>query len=87
MGVRQGGSEQLSGNLAVMELKLKAAPAEAIADFESLGLMLGRLRYRFGIFINIISTSTHTDLVPTAVRNRVVCFAVALSDGAVTFTK
>jgi hypothetical protein len=70
-----------------MELKLKAAPAEAIADFESLGLMLGRLRYRFGIFININSTSTHTDLVPIAVRNRVVCFAVALSDGAVTITK
>jgi hypothetical protein len=75
------------GNLAVMELKLRATPAEALADFENLGLMLNKLSYQLGIFINIDSTSTHVDLVPAACRERIVCFAANIANGAVTVIK
>lgn len=69
------------GNVAVVELKLRARPADALADFESLRAMLDVLRYRLGIFVNIDSAVTHAELVPDDIRGRVVCFAVILSDG------
>lgn len=69
------------GNVAVVELKLRARPADALADFESLRAMLDALRYRLGVFVNIDSTATHAGLLPDDLRGRVVCFAVALSNG------
>ena len=69
------------GNLAVIELKRKATPADAVADFESLRSMLELLRYRVGIFVNIDADTTHAELVPASIRGRVVCFAVALVNG------
>lgn len=75
------------GNLAVMELKLKVTPAKVLEDFESLGLMLNKLSYQLGIFVNIDSTSTCADLVPAAFRERIVCFAVTMANGRVTVTK
>jgi hypothetical protein len=70
------------GNVAVVELKLRATAAEALADFQSLRSMLEVLRYPLGVFVNVASAVTHADLVPQDVRGRIVCFAVALVDGA-----
>ena len=70
-----------AGNVAVIELKLRATVAEALADFQSLGSMLSVLKYRLGIFVNIDTSVTHANLVPDAIRGRVVCFAVALVNG------
>jgi len=66
------------GNFAVIELKLNASPAEAMEDFSSLSAMLDVLQYPIGIFINIASARTHSDLVPIQVRGKIVCFAVYL---------
>ena len=70
------------GNVAVIELKLRATAADALADFQSLRSMLEVLRYPLGVFVNIASVVTHADLVPQDVRGRIVCFAVELADGA-----
>lgn len=69
------------GNRAVVELKVNATAAEAAEDFETLAAMIQVLRYPLGVFVNIASTVTHANLVPMAVRGRVVAFAVALQDG------
>lgn len=69
------------GNRAVVELKLNATPDEAAEDFRSLAAMIQVLGYPLGVFVNIAATDTHADLVPAAVRGRVVTFAVTLQDG------
>jgi hypothetical protein len=69
------------GNAAVIELKLRATAEEALADFQSLRLMLDVLHYPLGVFINIDSAVTHAELVPQAVGGRIACFAVMLADG------
>jgi hypothetical protein len=69
------------GNLAVAELKLAASPAQADGDFESLGLMLSKLDYPTGLFINIASSNTHANRVSRKWHGRIVCFAVALVHG------
>jgi hypothetical protein len=74
-------ADRTEGNVAVIELKLRASEAEASGDFESLGQMLDVLEYPVGIFINIGSERTHSDLVPAALRGRIVCYAVWLQDG------
>jgi hypothetical protein len=58
-----------SAHVAVVELKLRASPAEALADFGSLPEMLSVLRYRVGVFVNIGSAVTHADsYLPKYVR-------------------
>jgi hypothetical protein len=69
------------GNRAVVELKLNAITAEAAGDFESLAAMIQVLNYPLGVIVNIASAVTHANLIPTAVRGRVVAFAVTLEDG------
>lgn len=69
------------GNVAVIELKLRATAAEALADFRSLRSMLDVLHYPLGVFVNIDSAVTHAELVPQDVRGRIACFAVMLADG------
>jgi hypothetical protein len=69
------------GNLAVIELKLRATAAEALADFKSLRSMLDVLHYPLGVFVNIDAAVTYAELVPQEVRDRVACFAVMLADG------
>jgi len=69
------------GNVAVIELKLRANAADARADFQSLRSMLDVLHYPVGVFINIDSAVTHAELVPQDVRGRIACFAVMLADG------
>jgi hypothetical protein len=71
------------GNVAVIELKLRATASEAEADFESLRLMLDVLRYPLGIFINIGAARTWSEALPESLRGRVVCFAVALRSAAI----
>jgi hypothetical protein len=68
------------GNVAVIELKLRATAAEALADFRSLRSMLDVLRYPLGVFVNIDAAVTHAELVPQDVRGRIACFAVMLAD-------
>lgn len=75
-------SARTEGNVAVIELKLRATPAEAVADFKSLRAMLDLLRYPLGVFINIAAAVTYADLVPHELRGRIVCFAVSLVDDA-----
>jgi len=75
------------GNLAVVELKLRARPAEALGDFQSIRLMLDTLQYPIGVFINIGSTLTYAESLPEHIRERVVCFAVVLVNGAVQLTE
>lgn len=77
-------ADRTQGNVAVIELKLRATAAEAADDFKSLGLMLDVLRYPLGVFINIGANRTWAELLPQALQGRVVCFAVHLQDTAVT---
>jgi len=76
---RHSGRDQ--GNIAVMELKLKASKRGAVGDFESLIQMIQVLRYPIGIFINIGSELTHAGLVPEEGKGLISCFAVSLRDG------
>lgn len=71
------------GNIAVMELKLKATKKEAGEDFESLLKMMTLLNYPMAVFINIGSQKTHADLIPESAKGRITCFAVSLVKGAV----
>lgn len=79
--------DRRDGNVAIIELKLRATAAEAAGDFNSLASMLNVLHYPLGIFINVDATATHAELVPPDIRGRVVCFAVALRDGSVTLAE
>jgi len=69
------------GNVAVIELKLRATAAEALGDFQSLRSMLEVLRYPLGLFINIDAAVTHAKSVPADLQRRIVCFAVMLNRG------
>jgi hypothetical protein len=73
-----------TGNIAVIELKLKASADQAAADFESLAAMLKVLRYPFGIFVNIGAPETPGALVPEGARGRIASFAVFLAKGKPT---
>lgn len=69
------------GNLAVVELKRNASPADARGDFDSLEKMMAALNYPMAIFINIASEQTHAGLVPDAARGRLTCFATSIREG------
>lgn len=77
-------ADRTQGNVAVIELKLRATAAEAADDFKSLGLMLDVLRYPLGIFINIGADRTRAELLPQALQGRAICFAVGLLGTSVT---
>lgn len=77
-------ADRTQGNVAVIELKLRATAAEAADDFKSLGLMMDVLHYPLGVFINIGANRTWAELLPQALQGRVVCFAVFLQDTVVT---
>jgi hypothetical protein len=66
------------GNHAVIELKRRSDEANAIAAFSNIEAMLRILDYPIGVFINIDSQDTFTELVPREFGERVVCIAVAL---------
>lgn len=80
-------TDRTQGNVAVIELKLRSTAAAAADDFKSLGLMLDVLRYPLGVFINIGAERTWAELLPQALRGRVVCFAVHLQDTTVTIVE
>jgi len=75
--------DRAEGNIAVVELKLRATAAEAAEDFNNLDLMLTVLRYPLGIFINIGDTRTWFEAAPKPLRSRLACFAVALKENSV----
>jgi hypothetical protein len=70
------------GNHAVIEIKREASPKDAVDDFGSLIRMMELLNYPLAFFINIASENTRADLVPVEWRERIVCFAVSLRNGA-----
>jgi hypothetical protein len=43
--------------------------------------MLRALQYSFGVFVNIGTTETHAELVPSDIKARVVLFAISLNNG------
>ncbi|MBK7664281.1 MAG: hypothetical protein IPJ21_12180 [Sterolibacteriaceae bacterium] len=69
------------GNVAVIELKLRATAADALGDFQSLRSMLEVLRYPLGVFVNIDAAVTHAGSIPADLHGRIVCFAVMLVRG------
>lgn len=68
------------GNHAVMELKRRATRRTADEAFESLIAMIDTLNYPLGLFINVDSSKTWTELLPEAYRPRIACFAVSLAE-------
>lgn len=74
-------SSRANGNIAVIELKLRAKSGQAIADFESLASMLKVLQYPLGVFININSSETHATLVPAEAKGHIVAYAVSPGNG------
>lgn len=76
-------ASRTEGNIAVIELKLSASKVQAQDDFNSLAEMINVLQYPLGIFINIASDMTHSELVPLSMKDRIVCFAVWLDNGRV----
>jgi hypothetical protein len=74
-------SARTEGNYAVLELKLNATRDEAFEDFQSLATMIKVLRYPVGIFVNIASDATYSELIPQDVRKQIITFAVFLVDG------
>lgn len=76
-------ADRTEGNVAVVELKLRATAEKASEDFKSLADMIRVLHYPLGIFINIDSVATYGELVPEDVRGRIVSFAVARREGKI----
>ena len=76
-------SSMTEGNIAVIELKLKANASQAGCDFAKLKKMIEILGYPIGIFINIDSADNHANLIPEDVRGgRIVSFSVFQCEGA-----
>jgi hypothetical protein len=73
-------ADRTDGNIAVIELKLNASADQAAEDFANLAKMLTVLQYTLGVFININSSHTHALLIPQAIRDRVVAYAVSPGD-------
>jgi hypothetical protein len=73
-------ADRTDGNIAVIELKLNASADQAAEDFANLAKMLTVLQYKLGVFININSSHTHAQLIPRAIRDRVVAYAVSPGD-------
>jgi hypothetical protein len=69
------------GNLAVIELKLRASEDDARGDFESLATIMRTLQYPLGVFINIASFETYAQLTPEDMKGRIVAFAVVQNQG------
>lgn len=71
------------GNHAAIALKRRATASDAEDDFKKLQSMLDVLDYPLGVFINIDALTSFSNQLPNQLKERVVCFAVRLSnDGA-----
>ena len=71
------------GNYVSFELKLRATPAGARSNYESLTQLMNALDYPLGIFINIGSTDTHITQAAKPASGRIVGFGVVLRQGRV----
>lgn len=67
------------GNIAAIELKLRAGPKRATEDFVNLNSMLRVLHYPIGIFINIDHSQTQEAHIPDDARGRIIVFATKLT--------
>ena len=74
-------ANRMEGNIAVLELKLRASAADAADDFRKIGEMIRVLRYPVGFFVNVSSTLTYGELIPANLKERVFPFAASLEDG------
>jgi hypothetical protein len=71
--------DRTEGNIAVVELKLRASRREAVEDFDSLARIMEALSYPVAVFINIGSTATHADAIPESARGRIICFGTSVT--------
>jgi hypothetical protein len=71
------------GNVAVLELKLRASADQAASDFDSLLAMQEALEYPVCIFINVGGRDTFVEQLPVRRRAQFLLYAVELVDGAV----
>lgn len=71
------------GNFVVIELKLRASEAQAIADYQSLARMCEILDYPLGIFVNIGSNETYFESYKGGFKDRLHAFGVRLDNGEV----
>jgi hypothetical protein len=74
-------ANRMEGNIAVLELKLRASAADAAEDFRKIGDMIRVLQYPVGFFINVSSTLTYGELIPDDLKECVFPFAASLKDG------
>jgi hypothetical protein len=72
-----------AGNIAVIELKVKASAAAAESAYASLGRAILALEYPLGILVNVASSRSHYNLAPSGLAGRIVSFAVTLRAGHV----
>ena len=77
------GGNRREGNFAVFELNFKAGPREAQEDFDNLDMVIDRLNYPLGVFVNIDSVRTQASHYIGPHRDRIHFFATRLIDGAV----
>lgn len=71
------------GNHAVIELKLRSNEVSAHGDYYNLGLMIEKLDYDVGIFINISSSETFLKSYQGHHKDRMRAFGVTLEHGSV----
>lgn len=76
-------ADRKQGNYAVIELKLNATIHEAKGDFERLAVMMERLSYPLGVFVNLASIDTRIECACAPRVGRIVAFAASLKDGVV----
>jgi hypothetical protein len=70
------GGDRTRGNYVAIELKLNANSKSVLGAFSNLSLLMERLSYPLGVFINISSTNTHGQAYSGEFPDRMHCFAV-----------
>jgi hypothetical protein len=79
----QGGDRKV-GNFVAIELKLNARQSGADAAFSNLNLMMDKLAYPLGIFVNIAAMETYAAKYSGGFSHRLHFFAVNLGSHGVT---
>ena len=80
-------SARTEGNFVVIELKLRASEAQAVADYENLARMCEVLDYPLGIFVNIASNETYFESYEGEFKDRLHAFGVRLNNDQVVIVE
>lgn len=73
-------------NYAMWALKLMADSKQANDDYEKLGIMMKRLKYPLGFFINIATKAHHLEQYRGHFPGRIIAIAVSLHKGIIEVT-